>query len=65
MQHGLNTNLAQTWIRKAKRQSQLSSVLDFVPLPVTPAAADLPTPPSTADEICIELPSTRGTITVR
>ncbi|MCE8042308.1 transposase [Halomonas daqingensis] len=23
LQHGLNTNLVQTWIRKAKRQSQL------------------------------------------
>lgn len=65
LQHGLNTNLVQTWIRKAKRQSQLPAVPDFVPLPVPPAAADLPTPPPTAGEICIELPSARGTITVR
>ncbi|XKE44610.1 transposase [Halomonas organivorans] len=63
LQHGLNTNLVQTWIRKAKRQSQLPAVPDFMPLP--PAAASLPTPPSTASEICIELPSARGTITVR
>lgn len=65
LQHGLNTNLVQTWIRKAKRQSQLPAVPDFVPLPVPPGPADLPTPPSTAGEICIELPSSRGTITVR
>jgi len=64
-QHGLNTNLVQTWIRKAKRQSQLPTVPDFVPLPVPPSAAYLPTPPSTPGEICIELPSSRGTITVR
>lgn len=31
LQHGLNTNLVQTWIRKAKRQSQLPAVPDFVP----------------------------------
>ncbi|MEQ4540400.1 MAG: transposase [Billgrantia sp.] len=65
LQHGLNTNLVQTWIRKAKRQSQLPAVPDFVPLPVPSATADLPAPPSTAGEICIELPSARGTITVR
>jgi len=35
LQHGLNTNLVQTWIRKAKRQSQLPVVPDFVPLPVS------------------------------
>lgn len=64
LQHGLNTNLVQTWIRKAKRQSQLPAVPDFVPLPVPPAATALPTPPSTAGEICIELPSAHGTITV-
>ena len=65
LQHGLNTNLVQTWIRKAKRQSQLPAVPDFVPLPVSPAEASLPTPSSTPGEICIELPSSLGTITVR
>ncbi|MFS8153635.1 IS66-like element accessory protein TnpA [Vreelandella titanicae] len=65
LQHGLNTNLVQTWIRKAKRQSQLPAVPDFVPLPVQPAAVELPTAPSSGGEICIELPSARGTITVR
>ena len=65
LQHGLNTNLVQTWIRKAKRQNQLPAVPDFVPLPVPPAAADLPTSTSTSSEICIELPSSLGTITVR
>ena len=65
LQHGLNTNLVQTWIRKAKRQSQLPAVPDFVSLPVPPAAADLPTPPATGGDICIELPSAHGTITVR
>ena len=65
LQHGLNTNLVQTWIRKAKRQNQLPAVPDFVPLPVQPAAADLPTPTTTAGEIRIELPSGRGTFTVR
>ncbi|MCE0734099.1 hypothetical protein LWH48_15130 [Halomonas sp. G15] len=65
LQHGLNTNLVQTWIRKAKRQSQLPAVPDFVPLPVPPAEASPLTPPSTAGEIFIELPSPRGTITVR
>lgn len=64
LQHGLNTNLVQTWIRKAKRQSQLPAVPDFVPLPVPPPA-ELPMTPATASEICIELPSARGTITVR
>lgn len=29
MQHGLNTNLVQTWIRKAKRQSQLPDCARF------------------------------------
>ena len=28
LQHGLNTNLVQTWIRKAKRQSQLWPVAE-------------------------------------
>jgi len=65
LQHGLNTNLVQTWIRKAKRQGQLPAVPDFVPLPVPPAAADLSAPPAAIGDICIELPSTRGTITVR
>ena len=65
LQHGLNTNLVQTWIRKAKRQSQLPAVPDFVPLPVPPAATDLPAPTATVGDICIELPSSRGTITVR
>lgn len=65
LQHGLNTNLVQTWIRKAKRQNPLPAVPDFVPLPLPPAGGDLPTLPSTAGEICIELPSARGTITVR
>ncbi|UYG08020.1 IS66-like element accessory protein TnpA [Halomonas sp. M4R1S46] len=64
LQHGLNTNLVQTWIRKAKRQSQLPAVPDFVPLPVPPAAGDLPAPTTIAGEIRIELPSARGTITV-
>ncbi|QTP55874.1 transposase [Billgrantia sulfidoxydans] len=64
LQHGLNTNLVQTWIRKAKRQSQLPAVPDFVPLPVPPPA-DLPTTPAAASEICIELPSSQGAITVR
>ncbi|MGM0915869.1 MAG: IS66-like element accessory protein TnpA [Pseudomonadota bacterium] len=59
LQHGLNTNLVQTWIRKAKRLSQLPAVPDFVPLPVPPAEAILPTSPSSANEICIELPSSR------
>lgn len=36
LQHGLNTNLVQTWIRKAKRQSQLPAVPDFVPLQIRP-----------------------------
>ncbi|MCL7942326.1 transposase [Halomonas sp. ATCH28] len=65
LQHGLNTNLVQTWIRRAKRQSQLPAVPDFVPLPVPPAATDLPAPPAAVGDICIELPSSRGTITVR
>lgn len=66
LQHGLNTNLVQTWIRKAKQQSRLPAVPDFVPLPVPPpAAADLPAPSAATGEICIELPSARGTITVR
>jgi len=65
LQHGLNTNLVQTWIRKAKRQSHLPAVSDFVPLPVPPAAADVPASPAVIGDICIELPSTRGTITVR
>ena len=64
LQHGLNTNLVQTWIRKAKRQSQLPVVPDFVSLPVPPAASDLPAPTTTAGEIRIELPSAHGTITV-
>lgn len=63
LQHGLNTNLVQNWIRKAKRQSQLPVVPDFVPLAVPSVAADRLTPP-TAVEICIEVPSARGTITV-
>ena len=41
------------------------AVPDFVPLPVPPAEASPLTPPSTAGEIFIELPSPRGTITVR
>ncbi|QJQ99326.1 transposase [Halomonas sp. PGE1] len=61
LQHGLNTNLVQTWIRKAKRQRQLSAVPDSVPLP---PPADLPTTPATASEICIQLPSASGTISV-
>lgn len=65
LQHGLNPNLVQTWIRKAKRQSQLPAVPDFVPLPVSPVTADVSAPPATAGEICIELPSKRGTISVR
>jgi len=60
--HGLNTNLVPTWIRKTKRQSQLPAVPDFVPLPALPAEASLPTPSSTAGEICTELPSSRGTM---
>jgi transposase len=64
LQHGLNTNLVQTWIRKAKRQSQLPAVPDFVPLPAPPAAADLSTPTTSRGEIRIEVPSTRGMITV-
>jgi transposase len=64
LQHGLNTNLVQTWIRKAKRQNQLPAVPDFVPLPVPPTAGDLPAPTITAGEIRIELPSAHGTITV-
>ncbi|RAH36292.1 MULTISPECIES: IS66-like element accessory protein TnpA [unclassified Halomonas] len=65
LQHGLNTNLVQTWIRKAKRQSQLPAVPDFVPLPAPPAATDLPASTAAVGDICIELPSVRGTITVR
>ncbi|SEM21949.1 IS66-like element accessory protein TnpA [Halomonas daqiaonensis] len=64
LQHGLNTNLVQTWIRKARRQSQLPAVPDFVPLPVTPAAPDLPVSATSSAEIRIEVPSARGTITV-
>ncbi|QJQ99322.1 transposase [Halomonas sp. PGE1] len=52
LQHGLNTNLVQTLIRKAKRQCQLPAVPDFVPLPVPPPA-DLPTTPATASEISL------------
>ncbi|NAW14334.1 IS66-like element accessory protein TnpA, partial [Halomonas icarae] len=40
LQHGLNTNLVQTWIRKARRQSQLPTVSDFVSLPVPPFTPD-------------------------
>lgn len=64
LQHGLNTNLVQTWIRKAKRQSQLPAVPDFLPLPVPPAAADWPASSNPSGEIRIEVPSARGTITV-
>ncbi|MGM0985324.1 MAG: IS66-like element accessory protein TnpA, partial [Pseudomonadota bacterium] len=64
LQHGLNTNLVQTWIRKARRQSQLPAVPDFVPLPVPPAAPDLPVSATSSAEIRIEVPSARGTITV-
>ncbi|AMD02721.1 IS66-like element accessory protein TnpA [Halomonas chromatireducens] len=63
LQHGLNTNLVQTWIRKAKRQSQLPAVPDFVPPPMPPEGAVRPTPPATA-EIRIEMPTARGTISV-
>ncbi|ATJ82019.1 transposase [Halomonas beimenensis] len=65
LQHGLNTNLVQTWIRKAKRQSQLPTVPEFVPLPAPAATADSPTPPTSAAAIRIEVPSAHGTITVR
>ena len=64
LQHGPNTNLVQTWIRKAKRQNQLPVVPDFVPLPVPPTAGDLPASTTTAGEIRAELPSAHGTITV-
>lgn len=36
LEFGLNTNLVQTWIRKARRQSQLPAVPDFMPLQVPP-----------------------------
>nr|WP_163500518.1 transposase [Halomonas socia] len=64
LQHGLNTNLVQTWIRKARRQSQLPAVPDFVPLSVPPPAPDLPMSATASAEIRIEVPSARGTITV-
>ncbi|MCE9662058.1 transposase [Halomonas sp. M5N1S17] len=57
LQHRLNTNLVQTWIRKAKRQSQLPAVPDFVPLPVPPSAGEFPVPSTIPGEIRIELPS--------
>lgn len=63
LQHGLNPNLVQTWIRKAKRQNQLPAVPNFVPLPMPPVAADRPTPPATA-EIHIEMPTARGTFSM-
>ncbi|MBB3233148.1 IS66-like element accessory protein TnpA [Halomonas stenophila] len=64
LQHGLNTNLVQAWIRKAKRQSQLPAVPEFVPLPAPPAAADLPASATASGDIRIEVPSAHGTITV-
>ena len=64
LQHGLNTNLVQTWIRKAKRQSQLPAVPDFVALPVPSAVDDRSTSPAGSGEIRIEVPSARGMITV-
>ena len=65
LQHGLNTNLVQTWIRKAKCQSQLPAMPEFVPLPAPAATADSPTPPTSTRAIRIEVPSAHGTITVR
>lgn len=64
LQHGLNTNLVQTWIRKAKRQGQLSTVPDFVPLSAPPSPPDLPTSPTVTGDIRIELLSAQGTITI-
>ncbi|WP_163649498.1 transposase [Modicisalibacter sp. 'Wilcox'] len=64
LQHGLNTNLVQTWIRKAKRQSQLPTVPAFVPLPAPAATADCPTLSTSDAAIRIEVPSAHGTITV-
>lgn len=64
LQYGLNTNLVQTWIRKAKREKQWLAVPDFLPLPVSLAKVDLPAPATACREICIELPSTHGTHTV-
>lgn len=38
LQHGLSTNLLQTWIHKAMRHSQLPAVPDLVPFSVPSVA---------------------------
>ncbi|MBB4868291.1 transposase-like protein [Pseudomonas nitritireducens] len=64
LQHSLNTNLVQSWIRNAKQQSQLLALPGFVAVPMQSPVAERPTPQPAREEVRIEILHRRMTLTV-
>lgn len=64
-EHGLNANMVQTWIRRARQKNTLPASPGFVALPLPASAVPVPCQTQEPQPIRIEFPSARGVITVQ